>query len=71
MWLSRAQRQPFASTRLLGRNIGATAPQNIFLNLSGGGLGQFGQKSETLRDFEMRQMLPRKLPQLRVSRGCA
>jgi hypothetical protein len=55
----------------LSREIRAAAPKNVFLNLSGGGLGQLGHKSKILRDFEMRQVVPRKLPQLRVARGRA
>ena len=63
--------KPSIRRALLRSDIRAAAPQNIFLDLPGGGFGQSGEESEALRDFEMRQMIPRKLPQLSVGRGCA
>ena len=54
---------------LLWRDIRSAAPQNVLLNLSSGGLGQFGQKSVALRDFEMRQVISRELTQFSFGRG--
>jgi hypothetical protein len=57
--------------RLLLRQVRPPAAQNVFLQLAGGRLRQFGQEREALRDFEMCEAITGKLTQLHLRRGGA
>ena len=50
--------------KLLRSDSGCSTSQNVFLNLSGRGLGQFLDESDAMRRFEVSEVGPRKLTQL-------
>ena len=54
--------QPPASLRGDG---GAAAAEDVFLDLAGGGLGEFGEEGQPLRHLEAGEMFAGKLSQVR------